>query len=61
MLELRATVSLCRLWLAQARTEKLTEAREMLGAIYGWFTEGFDTQDLREAQGVLEKLAAALQ
>jgi len=58
MLELRATVSLCRLWLAQGRTEKLAEARAMLGAIYGWFTEGFDTQDLREARAVLEKLDA---
>jgi DNA-binding SARP family transcriptional activator/predicted ATPase len=60
MLELRATVSLCRLWLAQGRMGRLSEAREMLGAIYGWFTEGFETQDLREARAVLDRLSAGL-
>jgi predicted ATPase len=59
MLELRATVSLCRLWLAQGRTGKLAEGREMLGALYGWFTEGFETQDLREAREVLGELEMA--
>jgi adenylate cyclase len=51
--ELRATVSLCRLWQAQGKKE---EARQMLADIYGWFTEGFDTVDLKEAQALLEEL-----
>jgi len=53
-LELRATMSLARLW---QREGKKAEAHEMLAAIYGWFTEGFDTKDLQEAQTLLEKLA----
>jgi predicted ATPase len=52
--ELRATVSLCRLWQTQGNKE---EARQMLADIYGWFTEGFDTVDLKEAKALLEKLA----
>ncbi len=51
--ELRATVSLCRLWRKQGRRE---EARQMLAEIYGWFTEGFDTPDLKEAKALLEEL-----
>jgi predicted ATPase len=51
--ELRATVSLARLWQEQGRVE---EARQMLAEIYGWFTEGFDTPDLREAKALLEEL-----
>ncbi|MBI4233202.1 MAG: hypothetical protein HY686_02040, partial [Chloroflexi bacterium] len=53
-LELRATVSLCRLWQGQGKRE---EARQMLQEIYGWFTEGFDTVDLKEAKALLEALA----
>jgi adenylate cyclase len=52
-LELRATVSLCRLWQEQGRCE---EARQRLAEIYGWFTEGFDTADLIEAKALLERL-----
>ncbi len=53
--ELRAAMSLCRLWQGQGRVE---EARQLLGDIYGWFTEGFDTPDLREARAWLETLRA---
>jgi predicted ATPase len=52
--ELRATVSLCRLWQGQGRMD---EARQMLAGIYGWFTEGFDTPDLQEAKALLEELS----
>jgi DNA-binding SARP family transcriptional activator/predicted ATPase len=52
--ELRATTSLARLWQAQGRID---EARQVLSEIYGWFTEGFDTPDLREARGLLEELS----
>jgi adenylate cyclase len=51
--ELRATTSLARLWQAQGKRE---EARGVLAEIYGWFTEGFDTADLREAKALLEEL-----
>ena len=53
-LELRAVMSLSRLWQQQG---KKTEARQMLAEIYGWFTEGFDTKDLQEAKALLEELA----
>jgi predicted ATPase len=53
-LELRAATSLARLWRHQG---KGAEARELLGAIYGWFTEGFDTVDLQEARALLDQLA----
>lgn len=53
-LELRATVSVSRLWRQQGRT---AEAREMLAAIYGWFTEGFDTKDLQEAERLIAELS----
>jgi class 3 adenylate cyclase/predicted ATPase len=53
-LELRATMSLSRLWQQQGKQE---EARQMLADIYGWFTEGFDTADLQEAKALLEELA----
>ena len=53
LLELRATTSLARLWQLEDRRG---EARQMLGEIYGWFTEGFDTGDLREAKALLEEL-----
>jgi class 3 adenylate cyclase/predicted ATPase len=52
-LELRATMSLARLWQQQGKRE---EARQMLAEIYGWFTEGFDTLDLKEAKALLEEL-----
>ena len=51
--ELRAAMSLARLWRDQGKT---VEARELLAPVYGWFTEGFDTRDLKEAKVLLEKL-----
>ncbi len=53
-LELRAVMSLSRLWQQQGRK---AEAHRMLAEIYGWFTEGFDTKDLQEAKALLEELA----
>ena len=55
--ELRATTSLCRLWRAQEEQHKTAEARQLLQAIYDWFTEGFDTPDLKEAETLLNALA----
>jgi adenylate cyclase len=52
-LELRATVSLARLWQSQGKT---TEAHQMLSEIYHWFTEGFDTKDLQEAKALMDAL-----
>ena len=52
-LELRAVMSLARLWQQQGKKE---EARQMLADIYGWFTEGFDTVDLKEAKTLLAEL-----
>jgi predicted ATPase len=52
-LELRAAMSLSRLWQQQG---KRAEARELLAPIYGWFTEGFDTADLQDAKVLLEEL-----
>ena len=52
--ELRAAVSLARLRRDQDRR---TEARDLLAPVYGWFTEGFDTRDLKEAKALLEELA----
>jgi predicted ATPase len=52
--ELRASMSLARLWRDQG---KVREARELLAPVYGWFTEGFDTRDLKEAKALLEELA----
>jgi predicted ATPase len=52
--ELRAATSLSRLWQQQGKRD---EARELLGPVYGWFTEGFDTADLQEARMLLEELA----
>jgi len=52
-LELRATMSLVRLWQQQG---KKNEAHHLLAEIYGWFTEGFDTKDLQEAKALLESL-----
>jgi predicted ATPase len=53
-LELRAAMSLNRLWQRQG---KQAEARALLAPIYGWFTEGFDTADLQEAKTLLDELA----
>jgi predicted ATPase len=47
-------MSLARLWRDQGKT---VEARELLAPVYGWFTEGFDTRDLKEAKALLEELA----
>jgi predicted ATPase len=52
--ELRATLSLCRLWQRQGRQ---AEAHERLAELYGWFTEGFDTADLQAAKALLADLA----
>ena len=52
-LELRAVMSLARLWQQQGKQHA---ARNMLSEIYGWFTEGFDTKDLQEARALLEEL-----
>jgi len=53
MYELRATTSLAR-WLTEGG--RVAEARRLLAPLYAWFTEGFDTRDLREAKGLLEEL-----
>jgi predicted ATPase len=53
--ELRAATSLARLWREHGRRD---EARDLLAPVYGWFTEGFDTQDLKDAKALLEELAA---
>jgi predicted ATPase len=52
--ELRAATSLARLWRDQGRR---AEAHDLLAPVYGWFTEGFDTRDLKEARALLEELA----
>jgi predicted ATPase len=48
-------MSLARLWRDQG---KVQQARELLATVYGWFTDGFDTRDLKEAKALLGKLAA---
>jgi predicted ATPase len=53
--ELRAALSLSHLWQQQG---KRAEAAALLAPLYGWFTEGFDTADLREAKALLEALGA---
>ena len=53
--ELRAATSLAHLWQQQG---KRSEARELLAPVYGWFTEGFDTADLKDAAALLEELSA---
>jgi predicted ATPase len=53
-LELRAAMSLARLWRDQSQAAK---ARDLLTPIYGWFTEGFDTPDLKDAKALLDELA----
>ena len=51
---LHSANSLARLWRDQGKRE---EARELLAPVYGWFTEGFDTRDLKEARALLDELA----
>ena len=51
--ELRAAMSMARLWRDQGKRQ---EARELLAPVYGWFTEGFDTLDLKEAKALLDEL-----
>ena len=53
-LELRAALNLCRLW---QRCGKRAEAHELLAGVYGWFTEGHDTADLKDARALLNDLA----
>ena len=53
--ELRAAMSMARLWRDQG---KRNEARDLLAPVYDWFTEGFDTRDLKEAKTLLDELAA---
>ena len=55
VMELRAAVSMARLWRDQG---KVRQARELVAPVYGWFTEGFDTRDLKEAKALLDELAA---
>jgi predicted ATPase len=51
--ELRAAMSMARLWRDQGKRD---EARDLLALVYGWFTEGFDARDLKEAKALLEEL-----
>ena len=51
--ELRAATSVARLWRDQGKPQ---QARELLAPVYGWFTEGFDTLDLKEAKALLDEL-----
>jgi len=53
--ELRASMSMARLWPDQGKPQ---QARELLAPVYGWFTEGFDTLDLKEAKALLDELHA---
>ena len=51
--ELRAAMSMARLWRDQGKPQ---QARELLAPVYGWFTEGFETRDLKEAKALLDEL-----
>jgi predicted ATPase len=53
--ELRAAMSLARLWRDQGKPR---QARELLASVCGWFTEGFETRDLKEAKGLLDELGS---
>jgi predicted ATPase len=55
LFELRAAMGMARLWRDQGRRD---EARDLLAPVYGWFTEGFDTRDLKEAKALLGELAS---
>jgi predicted ATPase len=52
--ELRTAMSMARLWRDQGKPQ---QARELLAPVYGWFTEGFGTRDLKEAKALLDELA----
>jgi predicted ATPase len=52
--ELRAAMSMARLWRDQGKRD---EARDLLAPVCGWFTEGFDTRDLKEAKNLLDELS----
>ncbi len=52
--EFRAATRLARLWHSQGKT---TEVRDLIAPVYGWFTEGFDTADLKEAKALLDELS----
>ena len=52
--ELRAAMSMARLWRDQGKPQ---QARDLLAPVYGWFTEGFNTSDLKEAKALLDTLA----
>ena len=54
--ELRAAMSMARLWRDQGKPQQAR--RDLLAPVYGWFTEGFDTRDLKEAKALLEELAS---
>jgi predicted ATPase len=56
--ELRAVMSLSRLWHSQGSQGKKAKAHQMLAEIYSWFTEGFDSIELKEAEGLLEELSS---
>jgi predicted ATPase len=53
--ELRAALSMARMWRDQGKHQ---QARDLLAPVYGWFTEGFDTLDLKKAKALLEELAS---
>ena len=53
--ELRAAMSMARLWRDQGKRQ---QARDLLAPVFGWFTEGFDTRDLKEAKALLDELNA---
>ncbi len=53
--ELRAAMSMARLWRDHGKPK---QARELLAPVYGWFTEGFDTRDLKDARALLDELVA---
>jgi predicted ATPase len=53
--ELRAAMSMARLWRDQGKRD---QARDLLAPVYGWFTEGFDTRDLKEAKALLDELSS---
>jgi len=53
--ELRAATSMARLWRDQGKRD---EARDLLAPVYGWFTEGFETLDLKEAKALLDELSS---
>jgi predicted ATPase len=53
--ELRAAMSMARLWRDQGKRQ---QARDLIAPVYGWFSEGFDTLDLKQAKALLEELAS---